>query len=424
MEAVTKSPEYEQVIEGKYGKAVCFAKTIEEAAVNQIRRMCYQEFCDGVDIRIMPDVHAGAGCTIGTVMTVKDKVVPNIVGVDIGCGMYTVALDMHGIGGKKGLLKLVDNLAHEIPSGRNVWEKPTLGEEFLDRLRCRRALRDVDWLLRSMGTLGGGNHFIEMDIGSGISEPVYLVVHSGSRNLGKQVAEHYQRMAVRQRRGDVEREEKRDELIASYKAQGREKELQGALEALKEESFGSDIPEDLCWLEGELLDDYLRDMDICQSFAKTNREMIAHHIIEGLGVRCKWAKHTVHNYIDLDRMIIRKGAISAEKMEKVLIPINMRDGSILAIGKGNPDWLWSAPHGAGRIMSRAEARRKLSMDEYEETMKGIFTTSLSLGTIDEAPMAYRGMDEILGAIGDTVEVVDILKPVWNFKAGSEASSAE
>lgn len=410
-------------IQGSVGKAICYAKSIESEAVNQIRRMCMHEFTRGTDIRIMSDVHAGTGCTIGTVMTMNGKVVPNIVGVDIGCGMYTVALGKHLNGVTNGILKYIDNIAHEIPSGRNVWEKEVKEADiFLDKLRCRSSLRNVDHLRRSLGTLGGGNHFIEMDIGSGVIEPAYLVVHSGSRNLGKQVAEHYQQMAVRQRRGEFDWGKEREATIAALKAEGREKDISKALKALKEK-YASEaflgVPDDLCWLEGDLLEDYLHDMDICQKFAVRNRELIASHILEQAGLQCLWAKHTIHNYIDLNRKIIRKGAISAEAMERVLIPINMRDGSILALGKGNSDWLWSAPHGAGRIMSRMEAKRKLSMDDYEKSMKGIFSTSCCKETIDESPMCYRGMEEILSTVRDTVEVVDILKPVWNFKAAEE-----
>ncbi len=396
------------IINGKYGTAVAYASVIEEAAVEQIRRMCDCDFTAGSRIRIMPDVHAGKGCTIGTTMTVTDRAVPNIVGVDIGCGMYTVRLAESEVDFAR-----VDEAAHYIPSGMNVWEGRT--ERFdLTVLRCYRELKDAHRLERSLGTLGGGNHFIEIDRASDGS--LCLVIHSGSRNLGKQVAEYYQDLAVRLDEGYEEYREKRDALIAEYKAEGRKSEIQAALKELREEKKERTLPDDLCYVYGRDLEDYLFDVRICQAFARRNRELMARILCERAGLTAVDSFHTVHNYIDTDEMILRKGAIAAHKGEKVLIPINMRDGSVLAVGRGNPEWNFSAPHGAGRLMSRSQARETLSMADYADTMKGIYTTSVAPSTLDEAPMAYKSLGDIIGVIRDSVDVIDIMKPVYNFKA--------
>ena len=335
-------------IKGKMNTAVCYAKVVEEEAIEQIRRMCDYEFTEGSQIRIMPDVHAGKGCTIGTTMTVKDKAVPNIVGVDIGCGMYTVNLGKGEIDFER-----LDEVAHYIPSGMMVWEGRQ--ERFdLASLRCYRSLRDTKRLERSLGTLGGGNHFIEVDQAQDGTK--YLVIHSGSRNLGKQVAELYQQLAVDLNKGKETYFRERDAIIKEYKAAGRRKEIQAALEKITWLKRETTIPEDLCYLYGSYLEDYLFDVEICQSFARRNREKMAEIILEKTGMTGSNAFHTIHNYIDTKEMILRKGAIAAHKGEKVLIPINMRDGSVLAVGKGNPEWNYSAPHGAGRIMSRKKAK--------------------------------------------------------------------
>ncbi len=395
-------------IRGKFNTAVCYAVSAEEGAVEQIRRMCDQEFTAGSRIRIMPDVHAGAGCTIGTTMTVKDRAVPNVVGVDIGCGMYTVKLAEKDVD-----LAKVDEACHFIPSGMNVW--PGRIEPFeLSELRCFRELREMSWLRRSLGTLGGGNHFIEIEEGADGGR--YLVIHSGSRNLGKQVAEHYQRLAVELARGREEYLRARQEIIDTYKAQGRKSEIQQALSELRWQAKETDVPDELCCVYGQYFEDYLHDVEICQRFALRNRELIAMIIMERAGLSAVSSFHTIHNYIDTDEMILRKGAIAAHAGQTVLIPINMRDGSILAVGKGDPEWNFSAPHGAGRVMSRAKARESLDLEAYRQAMEGIYTTSVSADTIDEAPMAYKSMDDILSVIGDTVEVVEILKPIFNFKA--------
>ncbi|MBQ8328075.1 MAG: RtcB family protein [Lachnospiraceae bacterium] len=395
-------------IKGKVNTAICYASVIEEEAIEQIRRMCDYEFTAGSRIRIMPDVHAGKGCTIGTTMTITDKAVPNIVGVDIGCGMYTVDLGKTDIDYKK-----LDEAAHFIPSGMNVWEGRQ--EHFdLEQLRCYRDLNDTKRLERSLGTLGGGNHFIEIDESAdGVK---YLVIHSGSRNLGKQVAELYQKLAVELSKGKEEYFKKRDEIIRALKEQGRKKEIQAALKQIKWERKESMIPEDLCFLYGPYLEDYLHDVEVCQHFARRNREKMAEILLERSGIAAGEAFHTIHNYIDTEEMILRKGAIAAHAGEKVLIPINMRDGSVLAVGKGNAEWNYSAPHGAGRIMSRKAAKDRLSLEEYRETMKGIYTTSVNEATLDEAPMAYKSLDDIIDVIRDSVDIIDVMKPVYNFKA--------
>ncbi len=397
-------------IKGKINTALCFAKVIEDEAIDQIRRMCDYEFTEGSKIRIMPDVHAGKGCTIGTTMTVTDKAVPNIVGVDIGCGMYTVCLGNIDIDFEK-----LDEAVHSIPSGRETWEGRI--EHFdLTALRCYRSLKHAKRLEKSLGTLGGGNHFIEMEISSDCTK--YLVIHSGSRNLGKQVAEHYQALAVDLLSGKEDYYDKREEIISTYKAEGRKSEIQSALKMLDKEYKNKKptIPEDLCYLYGRFLDGYLHDVEICQAFAKRSREKMAEIILEKLGLKAVSAFHTVHNYIDTDEMILRKGAIAAHEGELVLIPINMRDGSILAKGKGNPDWNFSAPHGAGRIMSRKAARENIDLDAYKKSMEGIYTTSVCEETVDEAPQAYKSLSDIIDVVSDSVDVIEVLKPVYNFKA--------
>ena len=395
-------------IKGKVNTAICYASVIEEEAIEQIRRMCDYEFTAGSRIRIMPDVHAGKGCTIGTTMTITDKAVPNIVGVDIGCGMYTVSLGKADIDFER-----LDEAAHFIPSGMNVWEGRQ--EHFdLEQLRCYRDLKDTKRLERSLGTLGGGNHFIEID--ESADGEKYLVIHSGSRNLGKQVAELYQKLAVDLSKGKEEYFKKRDEIIRTYKEQGKRKEIQAALKKIAWEQKESLIPEDLCFLYGSYLEDYLHDVEVCQRFARRNREKMAEILLERTGIAAGEAFHTIHNYIDTEEMILRKGAIAAHAGEKILIPINMRDGSVLAVGKGNAEWNYSAPHGAGRIMSRKAAKDKLSLEEYRETMKGIYTTSVNEATLDEAPMAYKSLDDIIDVIRDSVDIIDVMKPVYNFKA--------
>lgn len=395
-------------IKGKVNTALCYAKVVEDEAIEQIRRMCDYEFTEGSKIRIMPDVHAGKGCTIGTTMTIADKAVPNIVGVDIGCGMYTVNLGTEDIDFTK-----LDEAAHFIPCGMNVWEGRQ--ERFdLTELRCYRSLKDTKRLERSLGTLGGGNHFIEVDQAQDGTK--YLVIHSGSRNLGKQVAEIYQQIAIDLSKGKETYFQQRDEIIQTYKSAGRRKDIQAALKEISWDKRETTIPEDLCYLYGSYFEDYLHDVEICQRFARRNRERMAEVVLERTGMHGTDAFHTIHNYIDTEEMILRKGAIAAHKGEKVLIPINMRDGSVLAVGKGNPDWNFSAPHGAGRLMSRRKAKESLSMDEYKKIMEGVYTTSVNESTLDEAPMAYKSLADVIDVIKESVDVIDVMKPIYNFKA--------
>lgn len=395
-------------IKGKINTAISYAKTIDENARAQIARMCDYEFTRDSRIRIMPDVHAGKGCTIGTTMTVVDKAVPNIVGVDIGCGMYTVKLEDKTIDFER-----LDEVAHFIPSGRNVWEEKQ--EDFdINRLHCAEKLRHKGRIENSVGTLGGGNHFIEVDRTSDGTH--YLVIHSGSRNLGKQVAELYQELAIDLNVGKAAFEKQIEDMIRTYKAEGRANEIQKALKELKANRRKTSMPEDLCYVYGEHLEQYLHDVELCQEFARRNRERMAKILLERAGLTGGEAFHTIHNYIDTKEMILRKGAIAAHKGEKVLIPLNMRDGSILAIGKGNEEWNFSAPHGAGRAMSRMQAKATLNMEDYRASMEGVYTTSINDDTLDEAPMAYKSADDILDVIGETAEVIEHMKPVYNFKA--------
>ena len=400
-------------IKGKVNTALCYAKVVEDEAIEQIRRMCDYPMTEGSKIRIMPDVHAGKGCTIGTTMTITDKAVPNVVGVDIGCGMYTVNLGKQPID-----LEKFDMAAFTIPSGMEVWDGRV--ERFdLTELRCYRQLKDTKRLERSLGTLGGGNHFIEIDRAADGTQ--YLVIHSGSRNLGKQVAELYQTLAVDLAKGIGDYLEARDQLIKEYKEQGRRTEIQAALKELYDKKYvehPSTMPEDLCYLYGQYLEDYLHDVEICQRFARRNREKMAEILLQKTSLSAGESFHTIHNYIDTEEMILRKGSIAAHKGEKVLIPINMRDGSVLAIGKGNPEWNYSAPHGAGRLMSRTAAKNNLSMEEYKESMKGIYTSSVCEATIDEAPMAYKSLEDIIDVIKESVEIIDVMKPIYNFKASN------
>lgn len=397
-------------IKGKVNTAICYAKVVEDEAIEQIRRMCDYDMTAGSQIRIMPDVHSGKGCTIGTTMTIVDKAVPNVVGVDIGCGMYTVCLGKQDIDFEK-----FDAAAHYIPSGRHTWSGRQ--EPFdLTELRCHRSLKDTKKLERSLGTLGGGNHFIEIDVASDGTK--YLVIHSGSRNLGKQVAELYQKLAIDLRHGYEPYLLQKEEIIRTYKEQGRKDFIKSALKTIKWEKTPDpeNMPADLCYLEGRYLEDYLHDVEICQRFARISREKMAEILLERVGLTGGEAFHTIHNYIDTEEMILRKGAIAAHKGEKVLIPINMRDGSVLAVGKGNPEWNYSAPHGAGRLMSRTNAFRTLSMEEYTKTMEGIYSTTVNEHTLDEAPMAYKSLDDIIDVIRESVDVIEVLKPLYNFKA--------
>lgn len=401
-------------VTGKFNSAKVFATIIEQSAIDQIKLLCDQPFAAGCTIAIMPDVHAGMGCTIGTTMTVGDKIVPNLVGVDIGCGMETVRLAEKEID-----LAMLDKVIYDfVPSGKEVHEGRKVRFDSLQELFCFRELKDTKRIERSLGTLGGGNHFIEAnkdDEGN-----IYIVVHSGSRNLGKQVADYYQSLAFELLCGKDKYFEQRDNIIREYKESGRKAEIQDAIKNLAKtfEKSETDIPKDLAYLDGKYFDMYIHDMKICQEFAVLNRKTIISIICEKANLHISQQFTTTHNYIDTEKMILRKGAVSAQNGEKLLIPINMKDGSLICIGKGNKDYNFSAPHGAGRILSRTEARSNLKLDDFKDIMKDIYTTSVSDSTLDECPLAYKPMSEIVCNIADTVRIERIIKPIYNFKAGN------
>ena len=381
-----------------------FAKTFEDEAYAQVERMANYEPYLGSKIRIMPDAHAGKGCVIGTTMTIKDKVTPNLVGVDIGCNMYVAELS----GIDPDLEKLDDFIRNNIPSGFNIRHDAIYHFSKLDRLYCLDHI-NKDCALRSIGTLGGGNHFIELNRGG--NGNIFLVAHTGSRHLGVEVCKYYQDLAYKElsdKSTDI------SSLINRLKSEGRERDIQNELKSLKREH----VDKDLAYLEGVNFEKYLHDMMIVQYFATRNSEQIVLDILSGMKWRDKLEDcfYTRHNYIDVNNMILRKGAVSAQKGERLIIPMNMRDGSLICVGKGNPDWNYSAPHGAGRLMSRAKAKENISMEEFKGSMNGIYTTSVSESTLDEAPQAYKPMVEIVSAIGDTVDIVDVIKPIYNFKA--------
>lgn len=399
------------ILNGKYNSAEVFTENIDNQAIAQIISLCNQPFSAGSKIRIMPDVHAGTGCTIGTTMTITDKAVPNLVGVDIGCGMETAVLKEKHIE-----LQKLDKLIYEkIPSGFEIRQKPHRFAEKIDlsELYCIEHINPVRAEL-SIGTLGGGNHFIEADKGS--DGKIYIVIHSGSRHLGVEVAKYYQNEAYRRLNKSSAKEVQ--ELIDRLKAEGRERQIQQELKKLAN-TKRTDVPKHLAYTEGELFSQYIHDMKLVQKFAEINRQAMMTEIIKGMGLHITESFTTIHNYIDTDSMILRKGAVSAQKGERLLIPVNMRDGSLLCTGKGNADWNYSAPHGAGRLMSRSEAKESFTVSEYKKQMKGIYTTSVNSGTLDECPMAYKSIEDIVNNIGDTVEINDIIKPIYNFKAGVE-----
>jgi len=393
-------------LNGKYNKAKVFTDNIEQTATSQIIELCNQEFIKESKIRIMPDCHAGAGCTIGTTMTIKDKVVPNLVGVDIGCGMLTVKLKDKEI----DFQKLDEVIRKYVPSGQSVRESyhKNNSKINLQELRCKGKL-NIDRAMKSLGSAGGGNHFIECNIDS--DDNLYLVVHSGSRYLGKQVAEYYQDLAFKTLSENILDKNK---LIEKLKSEGKANQIQKELTKIKPLKLNRQ----LVYLEGSNFDNYLHDMNIVQKYANINRETMAEEIIKHMGLIVDSSFTTIHNYIDLDNMILRKGAISSQKGEVMLIPMNMRDGSLLCIGKGNEDWNYSAPHGAGRILSRSKAKEKITLDEFKDSMNGIWTSSVCESTIDESPMTYKPMQEIIDNIGDTVDIIDIIKPLYNFKSSS------
>lgn len=396
-------------IQGKFNTAKIFTDVVDNASITQVQELCNQAFTAGSRIRLMPDIHAGKGCTIGTTMTITDKVVPNLVGVDIGCGMETTRIQESYME-----LQKLDKLIYEkIPSGFSIRDRAHryLSQIDLNELCCAKHV-DLLRAEKSIGTLGGGNRFIEVDKDD--EGNLYIVVHSGSRHLGVEVASYYQEAGykVLNRTDDASIEA----IIAQMKAEGREKEIQKTLKKLKNLKQ-TGIPKALAYVSGELFEQYLHDMKIVQRFAMLNRQAMVDEIVCGLGLHVEEQFTTVHNYIDTESMILRKGAVSARSGEKLLIPINMRDGSLICVGKGNEDWNFSAPHGAGRLMSRAEAKRRFDITGFRQEMDGIYTTSVNESTLDECPMAYKGMDDILSNIGPTVDVAKIIKPIYNFKAG-------
>lgn len=388
-----------------------FTNNIEKEATIQIDEMLETGLFKN-KIRIMPDVHKGKGCVIGFTTEISDKVIPNLVGVDIGCGMYTVEL-----GNIELNLEELDKVINEnIPAGRNIREHKLEEFEEIEELLCLRELKETKKFNRALGTLGGGNHFIEIDIDDENNK--YLIIHTGSRNLGHQVASYYQDLAIELCSGKEEYFIEKDRIIKEYKEKGEKSEIQNAIKEIykKYSNLKPFIQNDLCYLQGEYKEKYLYDMKICQRYAEINRKHIAEMILNELGITEIVREHnTIHNYID-DENMLRKGAISAKKGEIVTIPINMKDGCIIGKGKGNEDWNYSAPHGAGRILSRAKAKKNIKLEEFKEVMKGIYTTSINEFTIDESPMAYKKIEDIVNNIGDTIEIIKIIKPIYNFKA--------
>ena len=395
-------------LRGKYNEAKVFTDLIDESAISQLTLLLNQEFVKDSKIRIMPDVHAGAGCTIGTTMTIHDKIVPNLVGVDIGCGMLCTELEDADFEPEK-----LDRIIREfIPSGHEIHDNEDKNFTKLNELYCKNHV-DLSRALRSIGSLGGGNHFVEIDKDE--NGKLYLVIHSGSRHLGLEVANYYQNMAYNN--CNKSSKEEVQALINSYKQAGRQREIEKALIAMKN-TKRTNIPKDLCYIEGDDMTHYIHDMKIMNDFAKANRQKMADIIISKMNWNVTESFSTIHNYVDTDHMILRKGSVSARKDEKLIIPMNMRDGSLICIGKGNNEWNQSAPHGAGRLMSRGEAREQVGMEEYRASMKNIWSTSVCEATIDESPMAYKPMESIIENVKDTVDIVNIIKPVYNFKASN------
>lgn len=416
-------------LRGKNGTSKVFTDIVDDATISQVIGIMNAPITENSKVRIMPDCHAGSGCVIGTTMELGDKVCPNIVGVDIGCGMLVAKLGKIEID-----LPKFDAVCHTVPSGNVVnddylyWKETPLkdADSWMKKLKCYDSLHDVGRLCCSLGSLGGGNHFIELDKDD--DGNVYLVIHSGSRNLGLQVATYYQKLAIKKLHDN---RAETGALITKLKSEGREKEIETELKKLKEKNPA--IPDEMAYLEGSDRQDYLDDMKLCQVFAEWSRKMMAKKIIESyFGQKIQYKDNyincgknkleffqTIHNYINFDDYILRKGAVSAAKGETLIIPMNMRDGSLICVGKGNDDWNQSAPHGAGRIMSRAEAKQLLNIEEYEDSMKGIYSTTVNKSTIDEAPMVYKPMESIIENVKDTVDIINIIKPIYNFKAAEE-----
>ncbi|MBE7114265.1 RtcB family protein [Bacillus paranthracis] len=391
-------------LKGKFNQAKVFTDKIEETAAGQIIELCNQEFAQNSKIRIMPDTHAGAGCTIGTTMTIQDKIVPNLVGVDIGCGMQVAVIDKKR---NEINLDMLDEVIRKyVPSGFNIRDKEHKFANKVD-FGAVRAPFNLQRAQKSIGSLGGGNHFYELNEDD--NGNVYMVVHSGSRNLGKQIAEHYQNLAYEQL---MNIKSVKEEIIERLTREGRQQEIHDALRGVKSPK----IRKELAYLEGQGFKDYMNDMVIAQNYAELNRKAMIDEVVTRMGWKIKDQFTTIHNYIDMENMILRKGAISAQKGERVIIPINMRDGSIIAYGKGNADWNFSGPHGAGRIMSRKKAKETLNLKDFQDTMTEVWTTSVMESTLDEAPMVYKPMDEIVENTKGTIDIASIIKPIYNFKA--------
>lgn len=406
-----------QEVKGKHNTAKVFTDVVDEKSLQQIQTLCDQEFTSGARIRLMPDVHAGAGCTIGTTMTIKDKIVPNLVGVDIGCGMETLMIHKDSEAAQKFEPAQLDMIIRKnIPCGFDIrkFEHQYVAEVEWDNIK---GIYNKHRAQLSLGTLGGGNHFIEADKDE--EGNLYIVVHSGSRHAGLEIAEYYQEMAWRQLNGKTKAD--LDAMISQLKAEGRETEIEAKRVEMNAQ-IKTQIPKDLAYVSGYLFDDYINDMRIMQHFAMLNRKAMINTISIGLHLKKEEIVDqftTIHNYIDTENMILRKGAVSAQKGEKLLIPINMRDGSLICLGKGNEDWNCSAPHGAGRVMSRMKAKKELSMEEFKAEMSGIYSTTVTKETLDEAPMAYKTMDDIVANIGPTADILNVIKPIYNFKAADD-----
>ena len=412
-------------INGRYNTATLYTDTADDATVAQVTMLMNQPSVEGSKVRIMPDCHAGAGCVIGTTMTITDKVIPNLVGVDIGCGMLATKLKEQRIN-----LPKFDSISQaEVPAGMKTRQTAHSMADEIDvrELTCYKKPNckvSEEVFRHSLGTLGGGNHFWELDKDS--EGGIWLVVHTGSRRSGKDVAEYYQRRAYESLNGTGEtRKEKiaqmRGAFIAQMKAEGKEKEISKLLTAWSAAIPDEEItvPYEVAWCEGQLFDDYIHDMKVMQEYARLNRRIITEVILKKCKLHAVEQFETIHNYIDTEHMILRKGSVSARAGEKLLIPINMRDGALICVGKGNADWNQSAPHGAGRLMSRNDARNSISMKEYREAMSGIYTSCVNKATLDESPMAYKPIDEIVANIAPTADIIEQIKPIYNFKAGEE-----
>lgn len=393
-------------LKGKYNCAKVFTDVVDNESISQVIELLNQPYVKGEQLRMMPDIHAGAGCTIGTTLTINNKICPNLVGVDIGCGMEVVRIEEKEI----DLPELDRVIRTHIPSGFAILDTPHASASLVDltELRCAPFV-DIARAEKSIGTLGGGNHFIEVDRDD--DGNIYIVIHSGSRHLGVEIANYYQKLAYKKLNSKTEEIQT---AIKELKESGRANEIQQTIEDIKKEWVY--IPKHLAYVEGKDFDDYIHDMKIAQRYATQNRKTMMKIILDCLGLHRAETFTTIHNYIDTEYMILRKGSVSAREGEKLIIPINMRDGSLICVGKGNPDWNYSAPHGAGRLMSRSAAKSQFTVEEFEEQMQGIYTTSVGRGTLDECPMAYKNMEDIVNNIEPTVTIQTVIKPIYNFKA--------